>query len=342
MSGDDPGDALSCRDSERVGYRDPIKHYVRKYGWLPSAQRRLRMLRGSPRRASDFARYFSLCGPEAIDVFFLAENGIVQRGPRGFPGTAVCEANLEAFRDIAPKLGQCAGTFHGTFERVVTTPSFERCCPFDIINLDFTSTLFPDWQDPNSNTVRAIQRMMQIQEEHRRSFDLYLTFRARRPESNPSAVDELRQMMEENLQGDQDATRLFVNHCAPSVQDLLQKDFRDFIARTLPKLLIEFGAEHHFIAKHAATYSYERRKRRTHDRGSLVYFMLKFILAFEFAGGTLSSTHRAISNVRNQIRRSLTTDLVDVRTELANNPSLEEALRQEVSRLLTAADPFRS
>jgi hypothetical protein len=70
--------------------------------------------------------------------------------------------------------------------------------------------------------------------------------------------------------------------------------------------------------------------------------MLKFILAFEFAGGSLSSTHRAISSVGDQVRRILTLEPVDVRRELTNSPSLEQALDSEVSHLMEASDPFRS
>jgi len=332
---------LGSESFERTAYLNPVKHYVRKYGWLPSAQRRLQNLRSNPRRAGDFARYFSLCGPHAIDVILLANNRIIQRSLRGYPGTVVCESKLEVFRDISPRLGQCAGAFHGTFEDVVQKPSFERVCPFDIINLDFTSTLFPNWDRPSSNTVKAIQRIMEIQEKYQRGFDLYLTFRARRQESNPSAVEELSRMMEDNLQDDQDAKSLFTQHCGPSVRGLLEKDFCDFIARTIPKLLIEFGAQHHFIGEHVATYSYMRQKRGGDGRSRIVYYIVKFILAFEFEGGKLSSTHKAISNVRKQVRRTLTTKIVDVRRELQEKPSLWGALRNEVSYLVRAGDPFR-
>lgn len=330
----------SSEDFRRVAYRDPVKHFVRKYGWLPSAQKRLRSLRSNPKRSREFARYFSLCGPDAIDVLFMAQNGIIERGPRGFPGTAVCEADLESFRTIAPRLGQSAGTFYGAFEDVVGKDSFEKCSPFDIINLDFTSTLFPNWQTPYSNTVRAIQRLMRIQESHQRSFDLYLTFRARRVESNRSAVDELKTMMEENLKDDHDANRLFTKHCAPSVLDLLKKDFCQFVARTVPKLLIEFGAQHHFIGEHVNTYIYRRQTWNGVTGERVTYFMIKFILTFEFERGKLSSTHKAISNVRRQIPQILTNNPFDVRTYLSQNPSLEKTLVQEVSRLLTTAEPL--
>ena len=71
------------------------KHCARYYGWLPASERFKHAAQGRP------LKYFTLCGPKAIDVFMLEQARVLARDADGtLPNVIVCEERQEAAAQI--------------------------------------------------------------------------------------------------------------------------------------------------------------------------------------------------------------------------------------------------
>ena len=157
---------------------DPLKHYVRRYGWLPAAQEQKRAIKNRSKRIP--LRYFTFCAAGAIDVFMLEREGILKRSEETgrLEGVYFCEENDENFGIIADLIGKPENGFLGTFEDIVlfeedeetdgkelkdelensdaysdkvreklgykdTHYRLREAFPFDIINLDVCGDILP-------------------------------------------------------------------------------------------------------------------------------------------------------------------------------------------------------
>ena len=176
---------------------DVLKHYVRKYGWLPACLEQRSAV--SPSRR-DPLRYFTFSAAEAIDVFMLERAGILKRSDESgrLESVFFCERDEEAFGKIARLIGSPAQGFHGEFEDIVLfeedqdtqgrelysdtdeffPPSIRRklrhkdahqrlknSFPFDIINLDLFGIMFPPRGPAVAPLLRAILRVLEWQVE---------------------------------------------------------------------------------------------------------------------------------------------------------------------------------
>ncbi len=179
---------------------DPLKHYVRKYGWLTAAKRQKHVIRNRSKQIP--LRYFTFCAAEAIDVFMLEREGILKRSEETgrLEGVYFCEADLRKFGIIADLIGSPENGFQGEFEKIVLFKDDEetlgktledeqedqdpytskmreklrykdkhhrlrKAFPFDIINLDVCGVMFPPRKDIMAPLLESLIQILAWQTE---------------------------------------------------------------------------------------------------------------------------------------------------------------------------------
>lgn len=179
---------------------DPLKHYVRRHGWLAAAKRQKWTIRKRSKKIP--LRYFTFCASKAIDVFMLEREGILKRsGETGrLEGVYFCEENDEDFGRIADLIGNPENGFLGTFEDIVlfeddkdtdgkelkdelesgdvysdevreklgrkdTHYRLRKAFPFDIINLDVCGNIFPPKEGIITPLLDSILQILKWQTE---------------------------------------------------------------------------------------------------------------------------------------------------------------------------------
>ena len=187
----------------RINYEtDPLKHYVRKHGWLRAAKQQKHVI--GKRLKKIPLRYFTFCAVDAIDVFMLERAGILERSEstRRLEGVYFCEQDFEDFGIISELIGSDEQGFQGTFEDIVLfkddeetegktleneqesgnfyTPEIREklrykdrhyrlrdAFPFDIINLDVCGVMFPPKEGVIAPLLESIIRILEWQTESR-------------------------------------------------------------------------------------------------------------------------------------------------------------------------------
>lgn len=259
-------------DAKRRGV-DPLmatasKHYVRTHVWLPVARDRANRL---GRRI----QYFTLTTADLFDVRVLDREGLLEHTERGYPGVGFCEFDDKTFDDIMRKLRWCGWSYKGWFEDMVRNhPSFQEDFCFDVINLDFILVPFPDQESPLEGTWGAIQQVLQVQWNHRRSFDLLLTFRGSPQGTNADALSRVADLLSSNLgvgrgTGQWDAR---VGH--RDAARLVEENYLQFLSMGLPKLLVGDALPLGFELTRVDVYTYPR------EGAEEAYHIMKFVFSF--------------------------------------------------------------
>lgn len=171
------------------------KHCARYYGWLPASKEYKNQIRRAP-------KYFTLCGPQVIDVFMLEYEKVLARDEnKNLSNVIICEDQEDAWTEIFKKvrppikeamiLGKLQDIL--TFEddedtrgispdadvrsfkirkKLIIKGKFEQLkkhFPFDIINFDPCESLLD--QDLKSNKLyQAFKRIFELQ----KSIDTFL------------------------------------------------------------------------------------------------------------------------------------------------------------------------
>ena len=177
---------------------DAFKHYVRRCGWLTAAKEQKHAI--SSRLTRIPLRYFTFCAAEAIDVFMLEREGILNRSEETgrLEGVYFCEKDLDKFGLIANLIGSPEQGFRGPFDKIVLfeddgetegktleddrpyTPEvreklvykdahyrLRQAFPFDIINLDVCGVMFPFKKGIITPLMESIVQILKWQAESR-------------------------------------------------------------------------------------------------------------------------------------------------------------------------------
>ena len=178
---------------------DTLKHYVRRCGWLTAAKDQKHAISRRSKRIP--LRYFTFCAAEAIDVFMLEREGILERSEETgrLEGVYFCEKDLDKFGIIANLIGSPEQGFRGPFEKIVLFEDDEeteektleddqphthevrekliykdahyrlrKAFPFDIINLDVCGgVMFPHEQEVITPLLESIVQILEWQTESR-------------------------------------------------------------------------------------------------------------------------------------------------------------------------------
>lgn len=244
-----------------------IKHTARYILWLPEAK----ALRQEENR---FLKYFTLPGKWAWDIFFLEKEGIIQRDTRGFSGVRFCDNNSKSYSDAKRLLGNTVGKKEN-FEKLVLEKQreFWDGFPYDIYNLDFCGTCFPDNQPPFSETFQAIEKIIEKHVEGNHfPFVIFLTMKAFDGETNPQAKEQLIQNIETNRANTSFAQQLAT--VIPDTQNFVAQSFTDFIVISVPKIICHLAERHCDL---------EVRSRAKYLRSNAAignFFITKFVFKF--------------------------------------------------------------
>lgn len=300
------------------------KHYVRKYVWLPVATERANKL-GHP------VHYFTLTTADLFDVKVLEREGLLERTTRGYPGLGFCEYDDKTYDDIVRSLRWCGWSHKGWFEEMVRShPAFEADFCFDVINLDFILVPFPDQESPLDGTWGAIRRVLEVQWNHRRSFDLFLTFRGSRTDTSAEALKSVAGLLRTNIQAGRGTAELEarIGHC--DVSRLLQEDYVEFLCIGLPKLVIGYALPLGFELSRADMYKYPRGGDKE------AYHIVKFVFSFEVPPSSqprFGDPPPLVANYDSAVPLIFRKQPKDVAGVLEADPSLARELEEDIACL---------
>lgn len=284
-----------------------IKHAARYALWLPESKS-LRQNKNKP------LRYFTLPGKWAYDIIFFEKEGIIQKDTRGFPDVRFCDNNPKSYSDAKRLLGNTIGKKEN-FEKLVLEdhPEFWDGFPYDIYNLDFCGTCFPDTQPPFSETFQAIEKIISKHaSDNQHPFIIFLTMKALDAETNTQAKEQLIQNIETN-RVDTNFTQQ-INNLIPNTHDFVTQNFVDFIMISVPKIICHLAQNHCDIdVKARAKYS-----RHNQDAGN--YYITKFVFKFTRRGDRtlLVRNENYINNVLRilQLSNTITIDHTSITEEI--------------------------
>lgn len=292
-----------------------IKHTARSLLWLPEAQL-LKTERNRP------LKYFTLPGRWAWDVFFFEKNGIIKKDGRGFPDIRFCDNNLKSYSDAKRLLGNTIGK-RENFEKLVlkNAQEFWDGFPYDIYNLDFCGTCFPDDQPPFSETFQAVERIIQehVSKNHF-PFIIFLTMKAMESQTNAEAKRQLKENIETNKR-DANFTQQ-INNLIPNTDTFATNNFVDFIIISIPKIICHL-AENQCDLEIKARAKYARHNDRDGD-----FYIAKFILKFT------RRHHQRTLGVRNENYINNVLDIMRLdNVRLIDNSCITDSIRRSLNEL---------
>ncbi len=257
---------------------DPLKHYVRKHGWLTAARQQKQSIRNRPKNIP--LRYFTFCAEEAIDVFLLEREGILERSEDTgrLEGVYFCESDHDKFGIIADLIGSPEQGFQGEFEKIVLFEDdddtrektvedeefhsaevrrklrykdahlrLREAFPFDIINLDVCGVMFPPRKVIITQLVQSIFQIIDWQTKSNfpindlecNQFTLFLTSHVNQERTNQAAIQLLEDLMIDNMRTSGHFRSAFIEQYGhDQVKKLVNENFPEFFSLALLKFII--------------------------------------------------------------------------------------------------------
>lgn len=313
-------------------YRDIKKHFVRSEGWLPIFRRYVQLRHGE-------VRYLTLCAKEAIDVRYFRMRGVLRydRKQRLYPTVTFVERDAQDYATIAETLGKTRLGIKGDLESILVNPEqnaensrkLRQSFPYDIINLDFTGEVVRADDPPYSQTIRAIERIVELQHESDcANWHMFLTFRACPETANHQADQELRQIIEGNLRNPQ-AEEAYGPRPLPA--ELVATQYEEFLRLGVMKFLAGCAPQrgYEFLPGHSYTYS------RTPQDGGPEYHIVKIIAEFRSIrdAQNIPNQHRAHAAYENAVPRIFRSQPVDVPDRLADRAT-RNRIQQDLEPVL--------
>jgi len=300
------------------------KHFIRKCVWLPIVSQRASKL-GRP------VRYFTLTTADLFDVRLLEREGLLERTARGYPGLGFCELDDKTYDDIMRRVRWCGWSYKGWFEEMARAhPDFDTGFCFDVINLDFILVPFPNEESPLEGTWGAIQRVLQVQWNHGRGFDLFLTFRGSRTDTNADALDRVANLLSTNIEIGRGAAELEARAGHRNVRKLLDEDYVEFLCMGLPKLVVADALPLGFELMRADVYKYPRQGAQE------TYHIITFVFAFDVPAARqrrFGDPPPLVANYDAAVPFVLSKRPSDVAALLDASPCLARELEEDVARL---------
>lgn len=327
-------------ESERGSFfleRDPIKQFVRRFGWLQIIRDYVE------RRRNDGVdrpiRYLTLPGPAATDVGMLWRAGLLERNDAGFPNLVICDE--EHADEALVVVGTVAGVSKRSFRSAIQKdliPYF----PLDVINLDMYGAVLTGSSDRRKAlaTIVALRRTFDLQRGQ--SFLLLLTCST----DDHSAHTYLEECLSGNF-GEDDFREAFFEQYQRLDSSPFQTDYRAFVGLVLPKVVGRmarergYGIIEHFAAKYdrganrilCHSFELEPLGRKKPEKRYETRF--KNIEQDELSD-ELSISVRGLANeaYRKFIPTLVPRDLLDVEAVLRADPEIEARMRQEAESLI--------
>lgn len=321
--------------------RDPVKQYVRHFGWLQVVQDYVQ------RRRSDGVdrplTYLTFPGPSATDVGLLWRAGLLVRTDDGFPHVVICD---EKHADEALKvLGTVRGVSKQPFDKAMRdelVPYF----PIDVVNLDIYGAVVTGHSKRREalRTLTAIRRVFWLQKGQ--SFLLLLTTST----DDRAAHRYLETVLLQNLD-EGDFREAYLRRY--EVLDLtpFHQDYRAFVSVVLPKVIGRIARDRGYRVVEHFTAKYDRRSHRMLHRMLCHSFELEPLgvrdpkskhkprfkrIRWDELNEELSNRARKLAGIAYEefIPTLLQRDLTDVSEMLQADPELETEVTEQAQSLI--------
>ena len=319
------------RKKAKSSYTDIKKHYVRLNGWLPVFER-YSLARGLE------LRYFTLCAKYAIDVRYFRQKGLLHYDEQQkiYPTVTFVEKDAQDYAIIAESLGTTRLGIKGDLEEILVNPeenpeSAEKLrdsFPYDIINLDFTGEVVRADDPPYSQTFRAIERIMELQNAADcAEWHMFLTFRACPQTSNHEADNELREIIEGNLNN---AAAQAAYRGRPQPRELVETQYQEFLRIGVTKFLASSSSQRGYACNLESSYIYPRN-----PPGGPPYHIIKLIVGFRAirTARNLPNPQHSRAAYEHSVPQIFRSNAVDV-SPLLSNAATRRHLRADLEPVL--------
>lgn len=326
------------RKAAQISYRGITKHYVRLNGWLPVFQRYSRLRPEGP-------LYLTLCAKYAIDIRYFRLKGFLpyDEEQKIYPTVTFIEKDPQDYAIIAESLGTTRMAIKGDLEDILVYPAknheeaekLRTSFPYDIINLDFTGQVARADDPPYSDTIRAVERIIELQNAADASeWHMFLTFRACLQTSNHEADRELSDIIEGNLQN-AEARRAY--GARPTPRELSQQQYEEFIRIGITKFLAHSALRSGYACTLDSSYIYARNP----DEGAS-YHIVKLIVGFNRtrAVGHLPNPHREREAYERCVPQIFGSHAIDVTAQL-DNANTRRQLHRDLRPVLDELDSLQ-
>jgi len=335
------------RERERE-YRDIEKHWVRKNVWVRIAKK-IRDQKNINQKGRGRLRYLTLPAYYRLDVALLLAEDLLEITKETREG-APDEIYVAAFEVEATKYGRMVGQIPrfrlfglSSIEDALTDSQNEyyhdlrTSFPFDLVNLDLTTSLTPNHEGPYSRTMKGINEIFARQSGYS-PWGLFLTFRNLPSDWEQSAIDQLLGNLQNNIDTYPAVKETFNNkYHVSTTSDLRKSNEKECISQAVVKWLVDRAHAHEFKMDLLECYYYSR-----YNPGLPTYDIYKFALIF-----SKGEMHQATIPTKDTPRQSwmghdLITcvkkhqckDVEDTILKLADNgkPTILDDLRKEVDK----------
>jgi hypothetical protein len=235
-------------EAERVFEQpDPLKQYVRRFGWLTIISDYVQKL-----RLAELDRpwkYLTMPGKYSIDIGLLWRAGLIDKNSDGKLCVAICDEKHA--EDVAGELRVLGGVLAYSNRRLNVELTLERSTlrrefPFDVVNLDLCNSLI---QAENIRNLKAIEWIFKLQKGQ--SFLLLLTTRPDR-----GAREHLVELLNQNLVNEDEFRNAYIAEYGAQNADRSLNDFTRFTQIVFPKAIARWAryrgyrTTEHFVAKY--------------------------------------------------------------------------------------------
>lgn len=321
--------------------KDPIKQYIRRFGWLDVIKDYME------RRRNDGVdrplKYFTIPGPNASDIGLLAQTNILIRTSEGFPYVTICDET--SAEQVQANLGRFQGVSSRSFHKAVKWPKGELCpfFPFDVINLDLSGALITR----GSNRIKALKQIIGIRSVIRlqrgQGFLLFLTASA----DDELARDKLEEFLVNNLNDEDKFKNVYLERFNVLNPNPFREDYRALLQLVGPKLIAlmarSFGYKvfQHFVAKYdrpthrmiCHSFEFEFLGRKKFEKKYEPYFKERQLNGISEELPSLI-LRKAMDAYTSFIPILLQHEPKDVKVILQSRPALKASLTEEAKSLI--------
>lgn len=328
-------------------YRDIEKHWIRLKVWLKEAKI---LAEETKKRYNRGIRYFTLPAYYRLDVSLLLREKLLDVVER-LPDDSTQKVYVASFEAEPTKYARMVGhlpEFHlfgdVLVEEALTDTANQyydhllRLFPFDIINLDLTTSLTPKHEGPYSKTMKAIDAVFKRQAEYGSKWALFLTFRNMPEEWEDGTLDQLFENLQKNVDTYPKVGEAF-DRCyhETRVRKLFQERPQECISQAVAKWLTDRANYNNLHLESLRCYFYQRR-----PLGLQPYYIHKQIMTFSkgevFRGivptkGTPAQSWM-IEDLIACIEKHKCHDVEEaILKTLENRPSFEDELKNDIDEL---------
>jgi hypothetical protein len=322
-------------------YRDLEKHWVRGI-WLRYAQA-VSIANGRK------IKYLGLPAYYRLDVSLFQKHGLLDSiaSADGKPSLTVAafETDPTKFARMMSQSPRLQFLALCPIEEALTNAKnkyyseLRKLFPFDVVNLDLTTSLTPQHEGPYSTIMRAIEEVMLRQAPHEGTWALFLTFRNMAEEWEATALDAFLDNLQKNLDQYPEVRDLFArNYNCPTVKVLAERDVKMAITQSVIKWLVDRA--HYYGLQLVRSRSYQYRRYDPHAIYTITKLMLQFtrgaVVGHAIPTKDIPRQTWMNNDLLECIERNQRRDVEDI---LYNTPELKlVALQREIDELVKIAD----